>query len=55
MKLKKLVADLSLDRQMLQEIGTKNYKAGAAARSCRLSHDDLQDQCTTRVPFAQDQ
>ncbi len=36
-KLKKLVADLSLDRQMLQEIVTKNCEAGAAARSCRLS------------------
>ena len=36
-KLKRLVADLSLDRQILQEIVTKKCKAGATARSRRLS------------------
>ena len=32
-KLRQLVADLSLDRQMLQKIVTKNGKVGATARS----------------------
>jgi hypothetical protein len=38
-KLKQIVADLSLDRKMLQEIVAKTCEAGAAARTCRLSHE----------------
>lgn len=40
-KLKSIVADLSLDRKMLQEIIAKNCKAGASARARRLSDRDL--------------
>ena len=40
-KLKQLVADLSLDRKMLQDIVSKKCKAGTTARACRLPHDYL--------------
>jgi len=41
MKVKKLVADLSLDRQMLQEIVTKTVKPAQQPRSRRLSHGNV--------------
>jgi putative transposase len=40
-QLKKLVADLSLDKHMLQEVIKKSCEASPAARACAVSHRRL--------------
>lgn len=40
-QLKKLVADLSLDKHMLQEVIKKSCEASPAARTCAVSHRRL--------------
>ena len=49
-KLKRLVADLSLDKVMLQNVLTKNGEALAAANRRELSRDSLSDQRTAGLP-----
>jgi len=49
-QLKKLVADLSLDKHMLQEVIKKSCEAGSAARDRGVSHRRLPYLRPTSVP-----
>jgi len=49
-QLKKLVADLSLDKHMLQEVIKKSCEAGSAARARGVSHRCLPRLCPARMP-----
>jgi hypothetical protein len=42
-KLKRLVADLSLDKHMIQEAFEKSYEAGKEEVGCRLPETSLSD------------
>lgn len=50
-KLKQLVADLSLDKQMLQDILKKSFKAAPEARAGLLHSGQLQDLIAPDLPF----
>ena len=47
-KLKRLVADLSLDRHILQEIAARSCKASGASRACRVGAAGPSDDPATR-------
>jgi putative transposase len=49
-RLKKLVADLSLDKAMLQEVIEKNYEGRSEAASHRLHEGKLSGQRTSSLP-----
>jgi putative transposase len=49
-RLKKLVADLSLDKAMLQEVIEKNYEGRSEAPSHRVHEGQLSGQRTSSVP-----
>jgi putative transposase len=54
-KLKHLVADLSLDRQILQEIVQKSYEASSSARARALDADRLRTEHAAGVGADDDQ
>ena len=49
-RLKKLVADLSLDKAMLQEVIEKNYEGRSEAPSHRLHEGQLSSERTSSMP-----
>lgn len=53
-KLKQLVADLSLDKQMLQDVLKKSFKASPASWAGRLTHIRLSCFSTPGLPGADD-
>ncbi|NBB90409.1 MAG: transposase [Spirochaetes bacterium] len=49
-QLKKLVAGLSLNKQMLQEVIKKRWKTGSAARPCGVPYRCIPYLCPARMP-----
>ena len=49
-RLKRVVADLTLDRHILQEVCEKKFEAGPPPRACALDSRALRGECAAGVP-----